>query len=420
MGGKTPLQKRLRTPVSDSNPSYTLVRGLTRLGFDSVEHMTSLVEAMHHNIARAPLPFAKVDEMPAPGITGLVYRSVRGVTALLRGGMDSMLDLAQPLMPATTSTPAHEAWRAAINGVLGDHLADSGNALAIPMRLRHQGQALDLERAALATALPKASNKLLVVIHGLCMNDLQWTRNGHNHAEALARDLGYTPVYLHYNSGRHISTNGRELAGLLQQLVEQWPVRLESLTLLTHSMGGLLARSACHYARLANHGWLSQLRKLVFLGTPHHGAPLERHGQKLHLFFGISPYIAPLGRLGMIRSAGVTDLRFGNLLDDDWQQVDRFAPGEDPRCIVPLPEGVQVFAAAASLGMQARDRKDRWLADGLVPLYSALGDHRDPARHLGIPSERQWVGHAMSHWDLLDSPALYAQLRGWLGLAQAR
>jgi hypothetical protein len=420
MGSDTQAQERVRASAGEANPGFVLLRGVLRLGFDSVEHMTSLVEAMHHNIARAPLPFTKLDEVPAPGITGLVYRSVRGVTSLLRGGLDSMLGLAQPLLPAAANTSAHEAWRAAINGVLGDHLADSGNALAIPMRFRHQGRSLELERTSLAAALPHASGKLMVVIHGLCMNDLQWARNGHDHAEALARDLGYTPVYLHYNSGRHISTNGRELAGLLQNLVEQWPVGLESLTLLTHSMGGLLARSACHYAQRANHGWPSLLRNIVFLGTPHHGAPLERHGQKLHLFFGISPYISPLGRLGMIRSAGVTDLRFGNLLDDDWQHADRFAPTDDPRCIVPLPTGVEVFAAAASLGLQARDRRDRWLADGLVPVYSALGDHRDPARNLGIPHTRQWVGHAMSHWDLLDNAALYAQLRSWLGPAQAR
>lgn len=404
------------TPALSSSKDTPLqaVRGYTRLGFDAVEHMTRLVEAMHHNIARAPLPFARLDEAPAPGITGLVYRSIRGVTALVRGGVDGMLGLAQPLVPPLVETHAQQAWRAAINGVLGDHLADTGNPLAIPMRFRHQGQELELDRDALAAALPTATGKLMVVVHGLCMNDLQWTRNGHNHAEALATALGHTPLYLHYNSGRHISTNGRELASLLQHLLEQWPAELESLTLLTHSMGGLVARSACHYAQASGLDWPRLLHKIVFLGTPHHGAPLERHGNKLQLFFGISPYIAPLGRLGMLRSAGVTDLRFGSLLDEDWLHTNRFAPGTDRRSIVPLPDGVQAFAAAASLGRQAGDPRDRWLADGLVPQYSALGNHRDPARSLGIPADRQWVGLGMSHWDLLDSPVLYTQLQTWL------
>ncbi len=419
MDSRAQQQALAKTPYAETNPHYRLLRGMLRLGFDGVEQMTSLVEAMHHNIARTPLPFASLDNAPAPGITGLVYRSIRGVTSLLRGGVDSMLALGQPLVPAMPDTAAYEAWRAALNGVLGDHLASTDNALAIPMRFRHQGRQLELNRTELARALPQATGKLLVVVHGLCMNDLQWARNGHNHAEALARDLGYTTVYLHYNSGLHVSTNGRAFAGLLEQLVGHWPARLESLDLLTHSLGGLLARSACHYGTAANHGWLAHLRKLVCLGTPHHGAPLERHGNRFQLLHEISPYTAPLGRLGMLRSAGITDLRYGNLLDEDWQGRDRFAAGKDPRQRVATPGHVEIFAAAATLGRQPGDRKDRWLADGLVPVYSALGQHRDATRRLEIPAAQQWVGYQMNHWDLLDHPALYAQLKAWMDTSRA-
>jgi hypothetical protein len=201
---------------------------------------------------------------------------------------------------------------------------------------------------------------------------------------------------------------------LLERLLEQWPVKVRSLSILAHSMGGLITRSACHYASDAGHRWTGKLRRIVFLGTPHHGAPLERYGNKLQLFFGISPYIAPLGRLGMLRSAGVTDLRYGNLLDTDWAHSDRFAPGGDRRQMVPLPTGVKTYAAAATLGQQAGDIKDRLLADGLVPLYSALGQHRDPARRLDFPPARQWVGSEMSHWDLLGNASLYRHIRRWL------
>lgn len=414
MDGTTQLKERVRGSNDGSNPGYLLLRGSTRLAFDAVEHMTSLVEAMHHNIARTPLPFSQLEDRPAPGITGLVYQSIRGVTGLLRSGVDNMLGLAQPLIPPHSGTPAYEAWRAATNGVLGDHLADSDNPLAIPMALRRDGRALTLERKALGQTLPNASGKLLVVIHGLCMNDLQWTRNDHNHAEALARELGYTPVYLHYNSGRHVSTNGREFARLLEQLVGLWPVELASVTLLTHSMGGLVARSACHYAHADGLQWPGLLRDVVFLGTPHQGAPLERHGNRFQLLHQISPYIAPLARLGMIRSAGITDLRYGSLLDTDWQGTDRFAPGGDLRQHLPLPDGIRHFAAAASLGNAEGDVKDRWLADGLVPLYSALGRHHDAARCLAFAPEQQWVGYEMNHWALLNHPVLYAQIRDWL------
>ncbi|MGO4781095.1 esterase/lipase family protein, partial [Lysobacter sp. 2RAB21] len=93
-------------------------------------------------------------------------------------------------------------------------------------------------------------------VHGLCMNDLQWNWDGHDHGAALAQDDGWTPVYLHYNSGRHISVSGREFASRLERLLREWPVPVERLAIVCHSMGGLVARSACYAAEQAGHRWL--------------------------------------------------------------------------------------------------------------------------------------------------------------------
>ncbi|MDR3417305.1 MAG: hypothetical protein P4L83_14055 [Nevskia sp.] len=392
------------------------VRGATRLAIDAVAHTTSLVEAMHHNIMRAPLPFGPGVQGPAPGLTGFVYASIRGVTQAVGLGIDAALAPVAQLLRTTDSSPAREAILAAVNGVVGDHLQTSGNPLAIRMALRRDGVPLELRREALAARLPQATGRLLLLVHGLCMNDLEWLRNGHDHGAALARDFGFTPLYLHYNSGRHVSGNGRDLAGLLEMLLEEWPVPVQSLTILGHSMGGLVARSACHYARQAKLAWPARLERLVFLGTPHHGAPLERHGNRLQTFIaGISPYVSPLARLGMLRSAGVTDLRHGNLLDEDWEDRGRFEHGTDSRAPVPLPPGVRCYAAAATLGRERRDPTDRWLADGLVPVWSALGEHRDTALDLGIPEARRWVGYGMNHWDLLSRPEVYERLAAWFG-----
>jgi pimeloyl-ACP methyl ester carboxylesterase len=79
------------------------------------------------------------------------------------------------------------------------------------------------------------------MVHSLCMNDLQWTRQCHNHGDALAADLGWTPVYLHYNSGLHVSTNGHAFAALLEALVDQWPMPVSELAIMGHSVGGLVA-----------------------------------------------------------------------------------------------------------------------------------------------------------------------------------
>ncbi|HVR95270.1 MAG TPA: alpha/beta hydrolase [Thermoanaerobaculia bacterium] len=369
--------------------------------------MTDLVEAMHHNIARIPgLPVQRARR----GIAGLVYRSIRRVTRLVGGGLDAILAPAVARFGEGSSPPGREALLAALNGVLGDHLVASGNPLAIPMRLRRDGHPLD-PGPALAASIPRPSDKLIVLAHGLCMNDLQWNRKGHDHGAALARDLGYTPVYLHYNSGLHVSTNGREFAALLESLVRHWPMPVEELAILGHSMGGLVARSACHYARVAGHDWPRVLKRLVFLGTPHHGSPLERGGNWVDIVLGTSPYTAPLARLGKIRSAGITDLRHGNLLDEDWADRDQFERSGDPRQPVPLPEGVACYAMAA---MAREGVGDPWPSDGFVPPGSALGHHEEPDLTLSLPESRRWVLHGFHHFDLLSQSDAYEKIKEWM------
>ena len=253
---------------------------------------------------------------------------------------------------------------------------------------------------ALAAAIPHPSRKLVVLVHGLCMSDRQWTRKGHNHGTALARDLGYTAVHLHYNSGLHISTNGRAFANLIEDLLNQWPAPLEEFAIVAHSLGGLVSRSAYHYGTAAGHRWPRRLGRLIFLGTPHHGAPLERVGNWVDAALQLSPYTSPLARLGKIRSAGITDLRYGNLLDEDWEGRDRFEPSAGPPRPVPLPPNVRCYAIAAT-------------EDGIVPVNSALGRHHDPGRSL--PFQNPAMGR-LWHEPLgpAQQPAVYRQLARWL------
>jgi len=293
------------------------IRGYSRLAVDATIGLTNLVESMHRNIARVPGILGPASEERTTGITGLVYRSIRGVTRLVGGGIDAVLAQLVPLLGDVPSSTEREAVVAALNGVLGDHISVSGNPLAIRMHLRREGRPLELTSQALAAAIPQPGGKILLLAHGLCMNDLQWRRKGHDHGAALAADAAFTQVYLHYNSGLHVSINGRAFAGLIEDLLRAWPVPVRELVIIGHSMGGLLARSACHYGKLAGHDWLRHLGKIVFLGTPHHGAPLERGGNWVDVILGVSPYSAAFARLGKIRSAGITDLRYGNLVDED-------------------------------------------------------------------------------------------------------
>ena len=391
------------------------IRGLSRLAIDATLGLTRLVETMHHNIARMPGPLGKYTQEPTSGITGLVYRTIQGTTRLVGSGIDALLAQLLPLLDSGQPTPSatREALLAALNGVLGDHLAASANPLAITMQLRHDGQPLALTSQDLARALPQPGSKILLLVHGLCMNDLQWTRKGHNHGVALAEAGGFTPLYLHYNSGQHVSTNGHALAELLETLLQAWPVPVEQLVIVGHSMGGLVARSACHYGRLGGQRWLEHLQQMVFLGTPHHGAPLERGGNWVNVVLELSPYTAALARLAKIRSAGITDLRHGSILDEDWLHGDRFAHRRK-RLLVPLPESVRCYAVGATTAAAGGDAAKTLPGDGLVPLHSALGQHAKPDQNLHIPASQQWIGYGLHHLDLLDSTEACAQLRRWL------
>lgn len=349
-----------------------------------------------------------------PGATRLGYRVFRGVTQVVGRGINGILTQLLPLLGETSNWPGRETTLAVLNGVLGDYLQATHNPLAIQMQLRHDGKALPLQREALAAALPDANGRVLLLIHGLCMNDLQWTSKEHNHGLALARDLGYTPVFLQYNTGQHISVNGRLLSDLLSNLQQQWPMPIEELVIVGHSMGGLVARSACHYAGLSPQPWLPLLSKLVCIASPHHGAPLERGGNWFHVITDLSALTRPFSQLGKIRSAGITDLRYGNIIDEDWGKHDRFAHVGDQRHAVPLPHHVQCYAMAATTGKQAGDISDRLIGDGLVPLDSALGRDEEPGMSLNFAPENQWIGYELNHLEILHRPDAYQQLLSWL------
>ncbi|MCD2519636.1 GPI inositol-deacylase [Massilia sp. G4R7] len=381
------------------------LHGIGRLGLHAVDEVLALVESLH----------ARLMGSATGPVSGLAYRRARAASAWVGRLVDDCLAPRPGAAHPQPSSAEREAVLAALNGVIGDFLASSGNTLAIPMRLRRHGRPLRIERAALAGTIPHPGGKLLILAHGLCRCDLQWRRNHHDHGEALARDLGYVPLYLHYNSGQHVSANGRELSRLLDSLVREWPVPVEEVAILAHSMGGLVARSACHYGRQSHHAWLPLLRHMVFLGTPHHGAPLERTGNWLTVTLGRNRFTAPFARLGQLRSAGITDLRYGNLLDEDWEGCDRFEHAGDRRRRVPLPRGVRCYVIAGSTGRRLGDMRDRLLGDGVIPLDTALGRHPDPALTLGFPESRTWIGFGIHHLDLLSRVEVYRRIRAWLG-----
>jgi len=376
------------------------IRGITQLATQAATGVTRIVEGVHKSVLNTKgLPGGKVIHV----ISSLVYKSVHAATFAVGKGVDTALSKLQPLLEsaedAEPGTRRREAVLAALNGVMGDRLVATNNQFATPMTLRYQGNALTRDDP-------------------VCMNDLQWQAKQdetvHDHGEALAAALGYTPVYLRYNSGLHTSINGQELSAELEHFVEHWPVPIEELTIVAHSMGGLLTRSAVHYARQDDLRWPEHLKNIIFLGTPHHGAPLEQAGNWLDVIIGSTPYSAPFTGLVQLRSAGITDLRHGHVLDDDWQDHDRFKRKPDNREAVPLPAGVACYTVAATTASRRSLLADRLVGDGLVPLRSALGQHDNAQQYLAFEQDAQWIAYRTNHLDLLTSQAVSGQMIEWL------
>jgi pimeloyl-ACP methyl ester carboxylesterase len=397
------------------NTSIQTIQGGTRLVFDSVEGITNTVERMHETIARAPLPFAAAPAQPTRAhglIAAGVYSMIRGINGILREGVDKSFSLLPGELREAGGSVAETRVVAALNGVFGDHLEATGNTLATPMTLRTDEQALELDPGALRLTLPRASAHIVVLVHGLSLSELSWNRKGRpSIGDHLRDDLGYSPLYLRYNTGRHISTNGRQFAHMLQELCAAWPVPVESLSLVGHSMGGLVIRSACWYAQSQQANWLPWLRRVVCLGTPHHGSPLEKAGHAFESAMQRIPYVEPM-LFGRLRSAGIKDLRHGSLRDEDWQGHHPDS-AQGSREVVPLVPGVDYYFAAASLGRSGSDPLGHLLGDLLVRPDSAVGIHKDELRRLHIKPGNCRVFHEKNHFDLLDDADVHQQVIDW-------
>ena len=396
--------------------------GAAQLATDATLRATDLVEAVHAQVVKPPRWGHPTHAERTGALSGLVYRSVRGVTRVTGRSVAALLQsLARyPQAGASGAASQRAATLAALNGVMGDYLAYTRNPLATAMSL-HSAEAVphagNVGADAFTHATHDTSGGLLLMIHGLCMNEQHWTRAGHNHGLALGQALGLEPLFLRYNSGLHIATNGQALTELLERTLAQAPRKPKRLVIIGHSMGGLLARSAIHHGRQAGHRWPQQVTDLICLGTPHHGAPLERIGHGFNTLLERLPYLAPFARLGRLRSAGITDLRYGSLLNVN---PSRFLQHSDPPEAVALPDGIRCFALAATLGQHHSSLSRHLLGDGLVPLDSALGRHPDQARQLAFLPRRQWVAEGTGHFDLLNDPRVYARLLRWLSPLSSR
>jgi pimeloyl-ACP methyl ester carboxylesterase len=351
------------------------LRAAAKLVTQATIGVANIAEGVHRSVKRTMLLEKKSEATTTSGLTGLIYQSIRGTTSLVGSAIDKALLAIEPMLSQIDTTSiesnSRQAFLAALNGVVGDRLAADNNPLATALSFRH---------------VHSRGGKILLIIHGLCMNDLQWTTTHEsietNHAEAVAKAHGLTPIYLRYNTGKPIDENGAELSLKLEELVDTWPTPIKEINILAHSMGGLVIRSAAHHAdqSVAKLQWRKKLKRIAFLGTPHHGAPLEKAGHWIDLILGSTPYSKPFVALTKLRSAGINNLRNG--------------------LTHPLPKNVALLSIAACTTAKRNKATDQVSGDGLVSVNSALGND------LGFRQEDTKVFFKMNHMQLLSRPEI--------------
>ena len=388
---------------------------LTTLGFDELAKFTggigSVQRAVSGRVFRMVGPGAVLVRPIHEGVTRGVYRGLGAGTRAL--GMAAGAAAARREGRLISSTPMGSAAIAAITGLTGDALEQQGSPLAQPMAVRVAGEPVSLEPDAIASAFPVATPRIVVFVHGLMTTEFSWALGGRERfGDRLAREIGCTPVYVRYNSGRHISENGRSLCELMEQLVAAWPVDVDEIALVGHSMGGLVARSACCHAAEADADWAGLVKHSVSLGTPHMGAPLEQAVHALSAGLARLPETRPLANFLRRRSGGIRDLRQGSLVDEDWRDCDPDALRGAACAEIPLLEGATHCFVSATITRSDRHPVGRLIGDTLVLKPSASGRSRTRR----IPFEDEYGMHLgkASHFALLYHPAVYEKLRGWL------
>jgi pimeloyl-ACP methyl ester carboxylesterase len=386
--------------------------------------LASQIQQMHSGIAdrvwRAVGPAAIPVRLVHDRIASRGYSAARQLTHGLVSGSVRALGSAQPEEAESIQrTIMGRAVVGALNGIWGDRLAQRHNDLALSMTLRSGGRDVQLTRAGLRRAYPYATSRLAVFIHGLCETDDAWMLGGSRHVPygyRLQAELGYTPLYLRYNTGLHISENGRLFAKLLDQVTEAWPTEVHEVALIGHSMGGLVGRSACHYSDGCP--WCSKVRHVFTLGSPHLGAPLEQAANAASYWLGRIPetralLAAPLN----LRSVGIKDLRYGYLVDECWQDQDCDAFLRNTSREIPFLRTAHHYFMCATVSRDADALAGRLIGDLLVLRASAWSHQR--GQRLRFPIEHYSHLGGANHFELLNHPAIYRQIRRWMAPRRA-
>lgn len=390
----------------------------------ATERLTTPVEGIHDAIADRWFGLAGQRVAPVRdvyrAVTTPIYKSVR-LTGSVVGTAVGLGAIAvasrKELRPLWHSSRGSDI-QAVVNSVWGDELERRSSPMSIDLGLRDvHGESIGLDADSLALAFPEPLSRLVVLIHGLGETERCWQAPtaGDGSAIGLADTLAsdsFSPLLVRYNTGRHVSDNGIALAALLDEITQVWPVSVEEIALVGHSMGGLVARSAVYAGQQAEYDWADTIGHVVTLGSPHLGSPIEKTANIASWGLGLMPESRPLGEFLNYRSAGIKDLRFGAVVEGDWSKGD---PDELLTDLVqdpPLPEGVKQHFVAGVITAEPAHPVGAVVGDLIVRVGSGIGR----GRRRRIEATDVLVVGGKRHPDLVHDPAVQEQVRVWLAV----
>ena len=382
------------------------INALGGIAGDALAETVRVVEDVHRAVsdrvdAALPAPAKPIHAIVRASTTA-TYATVRAAHRWIPRGAAAVTAARTPAeSPSLLEHPRAAKAVASVNGIWGAAVTDRLSATTT-LGLFRDGSPLPIDEVS---TLADARPNLVLFLHGLAETEADWNRQPRDvperrvpYPELLESDFDVTALALRYSTGHAVGANGDELAVLLEMVSAAWPVPLSSITLIGHSMGGLVARSAAHHGQEAGHRWVERLRLIITLGTPHLGAPLSKAVDHAERALNTFPESAPLGRILAPRSAGVRDLSDGRILVGD-------AAALDPP---PVP-GVVHCSLGSTLTQDPNHPVAMLIGDGLVTLPSASG--RGRTRKLNFHEDRHLGG--MHHLAMLNEPAVYELVRGW-------
>jgi hypothetical protein len=399
------------------------LRAMSRLGGHAFAGLVSRIGQVHGaiggrafgTIGPASAPVRLIHDTLAQG----VYRALgsAGPAAGALGGeaaslLGAIAHCGTAAKPGTSGTAL-----AVLNALTGDRLGPDLAPLVISMAVRTDDSDLELTPQQVLAVFPDATGKLAVFLHGLAETEHSWNRSAGRsepYGRRLRAEFGYTPVYVRYNTGRHVSDSGQDLARLLGDLTAAWPVRVREILLVGHSMGGLVIRSACHYGREARARWVTRVRHVFYLGSPHLGAPLARAAGLAALALSQVPETRAFADL-VTGSSAIRDLRHGYVLDD-WAACSPDGCDHNHRRDVPLLPKASHYAISAAVSANPASPLGALVGDLLVPSASAHG-HSGSRQHVPFPVQHARRLGGIHHFDLLNHPDVWEAMRGLLSPA---